>query len=199
MEIGRVVGSNDQLDYIVQINGPGDVAKPPRQAERAFGRFVHIPVGNDRLIGVIYTTQLLNPAYGTLGPRLSTEHELPVFSPDYLAETATVVGVMIVGTGHQSGRAVEYDQGTPVLAPEVDAPVSVLSDSEVVAFHLPEGRLRLAYFPRLLAHPTPTMPDLLCGILDLVAAAAPSDRPRLAVIRQSIRWRSAIAGSSRGR
>ena len=83
MEIGRVVGSNDQLDYIVQVYGPGDVASPPRQSDRAFGRFVQIPVGADRLIGIVYTTQLLNPSYGTLGPRLSSERELPVFSPDY--------------------------------------------------------------------------------------------------------------------
>jgi hypothetical protein len=42
------------------------------------------------------------------------------------------------------------------------------------------------------------LPDLLCGILDLVAAAAPFDRPRLDVIRQNIRWRSAIGSGSNG-
>jgi hypothetical protein len=198
MEIGRVVGSSDQIDYLVQIHGPGDVATPPSLSDRAFGRFVQIPVGVDRLIGVIYTTQLLNPAYGTLGPRLSTESELPVFSPDYLAETATVVGVVIAGTARYHGGDVQYDQDTPVGAPEIDAPVTVLSDQDVIAFHRPHGKLRLAYFPRLMARPSPILPDLLCGIVDQVAAAAPQDKPRLDVIRQSIRWRSAIAGAIRG-
>jgi len=198
MEIGRVVGSSDQIDYVVQIHGPGDVATPPSLSDRAFGRFVQIPVGVDRLIGVIYTTQLLNPAYGTLGPRLSTESELPVFSPDYLAETATIVGVVIVGTARHHDRVVEFDQVTPVDAPEIDAPVTVLSDPDFMAFHRPEGKLRLAYFPRLMARPSPILPDLLCGIVDLVAAAAPQDKPRLDVIRQSIRWRSAIVGGIRG-
>jgi hypothetical protein len=192
MEIGRVVGSNDQLDYIVQVYGPGDVASPPRQSDRAFGRFVQIPVGADRLIGIVYTTQLLNPSYGTLGPRLSSERELPVFSPDYLAETATIVGVMILGTAHDGVRRAEYDQGTPIVSPEVDSPVSVLIDDEVIAFHRPDGRIRLAYFPRLLARPTPMLPDLLCGIIELLASVAPDDRPRLDVVRQNIRWRSAI-------
>jgi hypothetical protein len=196
IEIGRVVGSNDQLDYVVQIHGPGDVAAPPRLADRAFGRFVQIPVGADRLVGIICSTQLLNPAYGTLGPRLSTERELPVFSPDYLAETATVVEVTVIGTAHHHGQSVEYDQGTPTIAPEVDAVVLVLPDTEVIAFHLPEGQLRMAYFPRLLARPTPTLPDLLCGVLDQIAAATPLDRPRLDVIRQSIRWRAAIGGAN---
>ncbi|HLZ07192.1 MAG TPA: hypothetical protein VKT80_01275, partial [Chloroflexota bacterium] len=134
MEIGRVVGSHDQIDYVVQIHGPGDVANPPSLDDRAFGRFVQIPVGIDRVIGVIYTTQLINPAYGTFGPRLSTESELPIFSPDYLAETATVVGVVIVGTAHRRGSVVEYDQDTPVGAPDIDATVSVLPDKDVLAF-----------------------------------------------------------------
>ncbi len=44
---------------------------------------------------------------------------------------------------HHRGRSVEYDQGTPVLVPEVDAVVSVLSNPDVVAFHLPEGQIRV--------------------------------------------------------
>ena len=94
LEIGKVVGSNDQADYLVQVHGPGDVPIAPAPTEHAFGQFVEIPVDDaNRLVGIIYTTQLFNPSYGALGPRLSTEQELPVFSPDYLAETATIVGV----------------------------------------------------------------------------------------------------------
>ena len=153
IEIGRVVGSNDQLDYVVQIHGPGDVAAPPRLADRAFGRFVQIPVGADRLVGIIYTTQLLNPAYGTIGPRLSTERALPVFSPDYLAETATVVGVTVIGTAHHHGKSVEYDQGTPTVAPEVDAVWGGLIAQEMQPIlGLNENRLRGTGSQCALAH-----------------------------------------------
>jgi hypothetical protein len=193
MEIGRVVGSNDQADYLVQVHNSGDVPAPPAPRERAFGRFVGIPVDPDeRLVGVIYATQLVNPAYGTLGPRLSTEQELPVFSPDYLVETATVVNVAILGTARTSGDQTDYDQRTPIVAANVDATVSLLPDEEVVAFHRPAGKLQLAYFPRLLFRPFPALPDLLCSIIDRLIDAFPEERARLVVTRQNLVWRAAI-------
>ncbi len=193
MEIGRVVGSNDHADYIVQVYGPAEIPSPPAPIDRAFGKFVEIPVDeHDRLIGVIYTTQLLNPEYGNLGPRLSTPQELPVFSPDYLAETATLIGVAVVGSAHRLGTETVYDQETPRLASNVGAPVALLSDDEILAFHQHNGRLRLAYFPRLQARPFPSLPDLLCEIVDRLIAAFPSDRRRLEVARQNIRWHAAV-------
>jgi len=193
MEIGRVVGSNDQSDYLVQVNTHGEVPAPPDPHDRAFGQFVSIPFeGDGHLIGVIYTTQLLNPSFGTLGPRLSTEGELPVFSPDYLAETATLVGVFALGTARSGSIGLDFDQTTPRVAATIDAPVELLSDLEFQRFHQPGGRLRLAYFPRLLARPFPSLPDLLCVILDRLIARFPNDRPRLEVARQNILWRAAV-------
>ncbi len=193
MEIGRVVGSNDHADYIVQVYGPAEIPAPPAPRDRAFGKFVEIPVDeHDRLIGVIYTTQLLNPEYGSLGPRLSTPQELPVFSPDYLAETATLVGVAVIGSVHRLGAANVYDQQTPRLASSVGATVALLPDEEMLAFHQHNGTLRLAYFPRLLARPFPSLPDLLCEIVDRLITAFPSDRRRLEVARQNIRWHAVV-------
>jgi len=193
MEIGRVVGSNDQSDYLVQVHAQGDVPAPPGPLDYAFGQFVSIPVENaDHLVGVIYTTQLLNPSYGTLGPRLSTEGELPVFSPDYLAETATVVGVFALGIARGGDAGIQYDQGTPRIAPAVDVAVELLPEEEFEQFHRPGGRLRLAYFPRLLARPFPSLPDLLCAILDRLIARFPDDRAPLEVARQNILWRAAV-------
>jgi len=193
LEIGRVVGSNDQADYLVQIHNPGDVPTPPTPRERAFGAFIAIPVDRtDRLVGVIYTTQLVNPSYGTLGPRLSTEQELPVFTPDYLAETATIVGVAILGVARSSGDGQTFDQRTPVVAANVDASVCLLGDDDVLAFHRPDGQLQLSYFPRLLFRPFPALPDLLCSILDRLIVAFPDERARLVVARQNLVWRAAI-------
>jgi hypothetical protein len=192
IEIGRVVASNDQTDYVVHVHGEGDVEAPPSVLDRAFGQFVAIPAGENRLIGIVYRTQLVNPAYGDLGPRLSTETEIPIFSPDYLRETATLVGVTILGTAWADETELKYDQHTSLLSPAIDAPVFALPDDEFVAFHRPAGRLRLEYFPRLLARPSPSVPDLLRGIVDRLVEAFPDDRPRLSVIRQSITWRAAI-------
>jgi len=192
-EIGKIVGSNDHSDYVVQVHAPGEVEITPAPADRAFGQFVEIAVDEDyRLIGVIYTTQLVNPAYGTLGPRLSTERELPVFSPDYLAETATLLGISIVGTAQTAGHGIIWNQRTPTLAGDLDAPVRRLAAADFLAFHRPTGQVQVAYFPRLLARPFPGLPDLLCAILDGLIAAFPNEAARLSVARQNIRWRAAI-------
>jgi hypothetical protein len=194
-EIGRVVGSTDQADYLVQVHNPADVPEPPGPHDRAFGQFVEIPVDDDeRLVGVISTTQLINPSYGALGPRLSTEQELPVFTPDYLAETATVVGVSILGTARRVDGLTVYEQRTPSVAASAEAPARALPDVEMIAFHRPGGALRLAYFPRLLARPVPTLPDLLCSILDRLIRAFPEDSPRLRVAKQNLLWRATIEG-----
>lgn len=49
-------------------------------------------------IGVIFDTILVNPAFGTLGPRLSNDTQVALFSPDYLSERAVLVSIMLLGT-----------------------------------------------------------------------------------------------------
>ena len=48
-------------------------------------------------VGVIYDTILLNPAFGSLGPRLSNETQVELFSPDYISEKAVLIYVMVLG------------------------------------------------------------------------------------------------------
>jgi hypothetical protein len=102
--IGKIVKSSSHINYICQIYGPMEIEVPPAAAAYAFGRFVRIAV-HSRLsdlsrkrqerdqsldeespcytVGVIYDTQLLNPTFGSLGPRLSTETQVELFSSDH--------------------------------------------------------------------------------------------------------------------
>src|SRR5688500_5582245 len=96
--IGKIVGSRSHVDYVCQVYGPGESAEPPPPSAYAFGAFVRIELADAHwLAGVVYDTQLVNPAFGTLGPRLSPREDLAVFSPDYLNECATLVGVLAIG------------------------------------------------------------------------------------------------------
>jgi hypothetical protein len=83
-----------------------------------------------------------------------------------------------------------YDQTTPRIASAVDAPVRTLGEDEFLAFHYPDGRLRLAYFSRLLARPFPSLVDLLCLIIDRLTVERPAEAPRLKIARQNLRWRA---------
>jgi hypothetical protein len=93
--IGKIVKSNSHVDYVCQVFGPGEVDVVPAPTEYTFGTFVAVDLdeGAGSLVGIIYNTLLTNPEYGSFGPRLSPRSEVEIFSPDYLAETATLLGV----------------------------------------------------------------------------------------------------------
>ena len=114
--IGKIVKSNSHTDYVCQIYAPGEIKPLPEPADYAFGTFVAIRLAEDAgssvpaLVGIVYNTLLVNPDYGNLGPRLSERPDLEVFAPDYLSETATLVGILAVGW--LDGQGVAH-QGVP--------------------------------------------------------------------------------------
>ncbi len=189
--IGKIVKSNTHVDYVCQVYGRGESPVPPQPADYQFGAFVGIELEEEggQLVGVIYNTLLLNPDFGTLGPRLSPRQELEVFTPDYLAETATLVGVFALGWIDGDGA----HQGVPPLAAAVNSPVALLAEADLVAFHQDrDGQLSLRYVPLLLGQNNPLAPPLVLSIVDRLAELFPAQRSRLAVMRNNIAWKSIV-------
>jgi hypothetical protein len=192
MPIGKLIKSNSHTDYVCQVYGPAEVTAPPLPDDYAFGTFVQVPLEGDhgRLIGVIYDTLLINPDFGNLGPRLSPAPDLAVFSPDYLAEKVTLVGITAVGTLAADGSP---RQGVPPMAAQIDALVQPLDEAAVRAFHtLPNGEIALTYAPVLLAQARPLTHHLLIAILDRLRALFPEATARLDVLAQELSWRAYI-------
>jgi hypothetical protein len=190
--IGKIVKSNSHVDYVCQVYGPGESAAPPAPADYSFGAFVSIhPEGAAvTLVGLIYNTLLMNPDFGSLGPRLSGRAELEVFSPDYLAETATLVGVFAVGWFDAAGQA---RQGVPGLAATVNCPVRRLEDAQLRQFHMDRsGQVSLHYAPLLLAQNNPLAPPLLMAVIDQLNELFPEQRSQLAVLRNNLAWKSIV-------
>ncbi|HPH97279.1 MAG TPA: hypothetical protein PKW33_11800 [Anaerolineaceae bacterium] len=149
MDIGKVVKSNSHTDYVCQVYGPGEVEYPPSVEDYAFGRFVQIALPTQPqawLVGLIYDTILLNPDFGRLGPRLSPPSDLAVFSPDYLNEKVTLVGIMAIGMTNAQGSIM---QGIPPYAANTDAMVETMSEQQIRDFHMGNPTWRLAYMPYL--------------------------------------------------
>ena len=190
--IGKIVKSNSHVDYVCQVYGPGETDAPPASADYPFGAFVSIhPDGAAvTLVGVIYNTLLLNPDFGSLGPRLSSRAEIEVFSPDYLAETATLVGVFAVGWFDADGQA---HQGVPGMAATVNCPVRRLEDAQLRQFHTARsGQVSLRYAPLLLAQNNPLAPPLLLAVIDRLYELFPAQRSQLAVLRDNLAWKSIV-------
>ncbi|MCX6046853.1 MAG: hypothetical protein NT075_17255 [Chloroflexi bacterium] len=201
--IGKIVKSNAHIEYICQIYNPGETDLMPQPTDYTFGTFVSIeleppsnPTGQTnpseagRLIGVIYETLLLNPEFGNLGPRLSPRQELEVFTPDYLSETATLVGIIALGWYDQEQR---YRQGVPALAATVNTFVRRLDESELLAFHCDaQKRPCLRYAPLLLSHKNPLALQLLINIVDRLTGLFPDQCGQLTVMRNNLAWKSIV-------
>ena len=207
MPIAKLVKSNSHTDYVCQVFGPGEVERPSSPADYAFGTFVRLSLDNGGpdpvgalvgidLVGIIYDTLLLNPDFGSLGPRLSPTADLAIFSPDYLAEKVTLVGVAAIGTIGPSGTLASGStatHGVPPLAAQIDTLVEGMDDDAVRAFHTgPDGTVRLGYTPLLLATGSPLARHLLIGIIDRLQALFPDEEARLAVLRGELLWQATV-------
>lgn len=194
MLIGKIVKSNSHIDYVCQIYGPGEVAQPPAPEDYALGSFVRIELETQPrswLVGITYNTILMNPDFGNLGPRLSPREDLEVFSPDYLSETATLSGIIAIGTqsGPEGGTST---QTVPAVAASVDAMVERMTEEQVKDFHRNSSSVRLGYVPLLLAQNAPVIPYLLLEVIAELERLFPKEQARLAVLRNNIAWKSRI-------
>jgi hypothetical protein len=201
--IGKVVKSNTHVDYVCQVYSANEVAVSPQPADYCFGGFVSIRLdenatgnggGNggagSRLIGVIYNTLLMNPDFGSLGPRLSPRDDLAVFTPDYLAETATLVGIIAVGWIDADGSC---HQSVPTLAATVNNPVYCLEEDDLRHFHRDgAGRLSLRYVPLLLGQNNALSLPLLLNIVDRLALLFPDQRGQLKLMRNNLAWKNVV-------
>lgn len=190
MVIGKIVKSNSHTDYICQVYGPGETAQVPAREDYAFGTFVQAELGSDRrLVGIIYNTQLFNPEFGRLGPRLSPVKELAIFSPDYLTEKAILVGIAAVGIIDAAGLPI---QGIPLLAAHTDALVERMTEDQVRSFHQSGGIPQIAYAPLLLTEGSPLVLPLLRRVVVQLMVLFPDQASLLAVLEDDLAWRTQV-------
>jgi hypothetical protein len=239
IELGKIVKSDSHVRYTCQVFGAGEVAAPPRPTDFAFGTFVRVPLragpapadvaalapgplpSSDALsallapgadtwaVGVIYDTILANPAFGTLGPRLSNDAQVALFSPDYLSERAVLVAILLLGTLGAAAPVARNGQprstgaraarhGVPPVAPDLGAVVSTLPEADVRAFHHfadagPPGGdapyLHMGYLPHVIAQDHPLLPMAALQIIERLERLFPANAALLAIVKRNFEWR----------
>src|SRR6266851_4322881 len=225
MFIGKIVKSDSHINYVCQIYGPREVEVEPGPADYAFGRFVRVAVrsaltdapdtriveralGKSQepvtyAVGVIYDTILLNPAFGSLGPRLSNETQVELFSPDYISEKAVLIYVMVLGIIEQRmnpGGEAEFlstMHGVPLLSLELGSEIETMTDVEVRAFHFfsdqpePSKReyLHMGYLPHIIAQRNSLLPMVTLRIIDQLEDLFPQNLPLLSIVKRNFAWR----------
>jgi hypothetical protein len=189
LTLGKIVRSNSHTDYVCQAYNSHEVEFPPSASDYAFGTFVKIVLTSGYLVGIIYDTVLLNPDFGRLGPRLSPENELEIFSPDYLNERAILIGIDIIGQVALDGTV---DQGVPLLAAIGDALVIQMDEYEICQFHLVNDNLRLFYIPLLMQQGNPIVLHLARMVLRHLEELMPNCHGTLSVIADDLTWQTQI-------
>src|SRR5713226_7314087 len=221
MYIGKIVKSDSHINYVCQIYGPREVEVEPSPANYAFGRFVRVAVRsglNDDptklafgtsqepvsyAVGVIYDTILLNPAFGSLGPRLSNETQVELFSPDYISEKAVLIYVMILGMIEQrttllgASEILSTMHGVPLLSLELGSEIEIMNDEEVQAFHFfsdPDRNgqaayLHMGYLPHIIGQRNSLLPMVTLRIIDQLERLFPQNLSLLSIVKRNFAWR----------
>jgi hypothetical protein len=152
MRLGKVVKSNSHCDYVVQIDDRMEVSNPPLPEDFGFGCFVKLEDEGDRhwAVGVVYNSQLFNPMFLSNGPRLTSDPD-PMFAPDLIMETRTLLGVVLIGTMVQQEGLPYGVHGIPRVVVPVNTPVCRMTQDETHRFHLnQEQRSQFCYYSHLL-------------------------------------------------
>src|SRR6266487_4096633 len=216
MFIGKIVKSDSHINYVCQIYGPNEVEVEPSSADYAFGRFVRVAIRSNQAddpdatldfalgisqepvtyaVGVIYDTILLNPAFGSLGPRLSNEAQVELFSPDYISEKAVLIYVMVLGMmelrspASDSATVLSTMHGVPLLSLELGSEIETMTDEEVRAFHffsdpmdVEKGPyLHMGYLPHIIAQRNSLLPMVTLRIIDQLERLFPQNLSVLSI------------------
>ena len=178
---------------------PADVEDPLLPAVTGPRRLQPNTAASCFAVGLIYDTILLNPAFGTLGPRLSNDEQVALFSPDYLAERAVLVSILLLGTlTIQRSGAIHVSHGVPPIAPDLSAEVSALPDEDLRAFHFfadhaaPGGArpyLHMGYLPHAVAQDNPLLPMAMLRTIDHLERLFPENAALLSIVKRNFAWR----------
>jgi hypothetical protein len=195
MKIAKIVKSNSHVDYIARVLDRLDSPEPPSPDHYQFGQFISVPAGSATMVGLIYNSELINPEYGRLGPRLSSSADMnAVFSPDLVNEQGVLIGLLLVGWIDEEGN----HQGVPRSVIPVNSEIITMSDDEVRSFHTDaRERLSMRYYSHVLTHARQFGTQLLLAVLDqLESLFGESAKSEIAVLRRTLNWQHVFQSKS---
>ena len=232
VDIGKIVRSESHVRYTCQIYAPGETASPPAPEDYAFGSFVRIPLRSgpaapdtlfpppgDALptqgsasawaVGLIYDTILMNPAFGAMGPRLSNDAQVELFSPDYVVERAVLVSVLLLGAVE---RGADRARARSATASRRWRPTSArwsrrwamrrcarstishgFADgaADAIGANGAPGRpyLHMGYLPHAVQQDNALLPMAILRVTERLEALFPERRALLSIVRRNFAWR----------
>jgi hypothetical protein len=198
MRLGKVVKSNSHCDYVVQLDGERDVSNPPQPSDYGFGSFVKLEEPGVRhwAVGIIYNSLLDNPLFANTGPRLSSEPD-PLFTPDLITETRTLLGVVLIGTLTEAGDQFYGVHGIPRVVVPINTLVFTMTQAEIYRFHLnQQGQSQFCYYSHLLRFGGSFASQLTQQVLRELADSkffCGAEQRALEILYKELSWKNTMA------
>lgn len=165
MKIGKIVKSEHHYSYRCRIYGKNECETLITDKDYHFSQFVKLKIDEESyVIGVITNSELINPEYGSLGPRLSMPSEENfVTMPDFIDETGVLVDISLVGYVENAVNLQEI----PLWVVPLNTEVEIMTDQEIKVFHTSEnGSVSLKYYNHLINNTNKIGPYLMTKIID---------------------------------
>lgn len=197
MRLGKVVKSNSHCDYIVQLDDAMSYANSPQPDDYGFGCFVKLD-SSDRhwAVGLVYNSQLFNPMFLNMGPRLTSEPD-PMFTPDLINETRTLLWTVLIGTLERQQDQLFGVHGIPRVVVPVNTPVVKMTQDEIYRFHLnADDRPQFCYYSHLLRSGGTFASQLTQQVLtELIESSLFSgpDQRALIVLCKELSWKNTMS------
>lgn len=191
MNIAKIVSSNSHVDYVARVSDSRDVDASGVGSHRWFGQFVGLDVAGETIVGVVYDSRLVNPEYGSFGPRLAPR--ATHVNPDFVHEPGVLIGILLLGSVDESGMALH---GIPPRIVPSGSAVRRLDASEIARFHSDDGgSFRLHYYSQIVANAGQFAIPLLGTIIDQLSAdCSEGEAQRLRVLKDSLTWQGTLGG-----
>lgn len=188
MQIARIVSSNSHIDYIARVLDARETATPLSSEDHGFGQFVGL---DGDLVGVIYDSRLVNPEYGSFGPRLAPR--ATQVNPDFVRESGVLIGILLLGAIDRSGKPLH---GIPPTIVPPGSDVRKLDGAEVSRFHSgSDGTVHLHYYSQVVANAGQFAIPLLGSIIDQLSSnCSDLEAQRLRVLKNSLVWQGTFGG-----
>lgn len=195
-KLGTVVKSNSHCDYVVQLNTDRDVIKPPTVSDYGFGQFVTLDTEQQHwAVGIIYNSQLFNPAFLSNGPQLTGAPD-PLFTPDLIQETKTLLNIVLVGSLASQGEHTFGHHGIPRNVVPVNTPVYRMDAQRRHQFHLDaEHRPQFKYYGHLLNCGGTFATQLTQQVLTELSASglfSDEDQRALQILCKELTWKNTL-------
>lgn len=193
MKIAKIVNSNSHIDYVGRVIDRLDSTSPPISEDYGFAQFAKIQTEeNKEIVGIIYNSVLVNPEYSNFGPRLSSNTELMIVSPDLLNEQGILLSILLLGS-IENGQTL---QGVPRRIIPAGKDIVKMEKDEILKFHTDKnGGLQIHYYSQIVAHTGFFAVPLIEAIIEqLSEGATEEDKNRLNVLRKALSWQRTVGG-----